>query len=74
MDWKDVPVFYQLLCKTQNITQLALRLLILTGVHTNPLRHIREDQIEDDIWTIPAENIQSLAVCLKQRLRLLRVL
>ncbi len=65
MDWKDVPAFYQLLCKTQNITRLALRLLILTGVRTNPLRHIREDQIEDDSWTIPAENIQSLAVCLK---------
>ncbi len=74
MDWKDVPAFIQLLCKTQNITQLALRLLILTGVRSNPLRHIREDQIEDDNWTIPAENIQSLVVCLKQRLRLLRVL
>ncbi|WP_375612608.1 MULTISPECIES: tyrosine-type recombinase/integrase [unclassified Bartonella] len=60
MDWKDVPAFYQLLCKTQNITQLALRLLILTGVRTNPLRHIREDQIEDDVWTIPAENMKGL--------------
>ncbi|WP_375662613.1 tyrosine-type recombinase/integrase [Bartonella sp. OC16QHHD] len=58
MDWKEVPAFYQSLCKTQNITRLALRLLILTGVRTNSLRHIREDQIDGDIWTIPAENMK----------------
>ncbi|WP_375643432.1 MULTISPECIES: tyrosine-type recombinase/integrase [unclassified Bartonella] len=58
MDWRDVPAFYQFLCKTTTIKHLALRLLILTGVRTNPLRHIREDQIEGDIWTIPAENMK----------------
>ncbi|WP_375682292.1 tyrosine-type recombinase/integrase, partial [Bartonella sp. CE47NXGY] len=42
MDWKDIPAFYQFLCKTQNITHLALRLLILTGVRSNPLRHIHK--------------------------------
>ncbi|WP_375693652.1 tyrosine-type recombinase/integrase, partial [Bartonella sp. AP122HLJHH] len=58
MDWKDIPAFYQFLCKTQNITHLALRLLILTGVRSNPLRHIHKDQIDGDIWTIPAENMK----------------
>uniref|UniRef100_UPI0035D0D92E tyrosine-type recombinase/integrase n=1 Tax=Bartonella sp. CL63NXGY TaxID=3243538 RepID=UPI0035D0D92E len=58
MDWRDVPAFYKTLCEASTITQLALRLLILTGVRSNPLRHIREDQIEDDIWTIPAENMK----------------
>ncbi|WP_375671617.1 tyrosine-type recombinase/integrase [Bartonella sp. CL27QHWL] len=58
MDWREVPAFYKTLCEASTITQLALRLLILTGVRTNPLRHIREDQIEDDIWTIPAENMK----------------
>ncbi|MET3560775.1 integrase [Bartonella japonica] len=58
MDWKDVPAFYKTLCQTTNPTQLALRLLILTGVRTNPLRHIREDQIDGDIWIIPAENMK----------------
>ncbi len=58
MDWKDVPAFYKTLCQTTTLTQLALRLLILTGVRTRPLRHIREDQIEGDIWTIPAENMK----------------
>ncbi|UNE53643.1 tyrosine-type recombinase/integrase [Bartonella machadoae] len=58
MDWKDIPAFYKILCKTPTLTQLALRLLILTGVRTYPLRHIHKDQVEDDIWTIPAENMK----------------
>ncbi|EJF85293.1 tyrosine-type recombinase/integrase [Bartonella rattimassiliensis] len=58
MDWKDVPTFYKTLCQKTTITQLALRLLILTGVRTNPLRHIRENQIDGNIWTIPAENMK----------------
>ncbi len=58
MDWKDVPAFYKTLCEASTITQLALRLLILTGVRTNPLRYIHKDQVEGNIWTIPAENMK----------------
>lgn len=54
MPWKDVPAFYQSL-SDGTVTHLALRLLILTGVRSGPLRRIREDQIEGDIWTIPGE-------------------
>ncbi len=48
MDWKDVPAFYQILCKI-TIIHLALRLLILTGVCTNSLHHIHKYQIDGDI-------------------------
>ncbi|WP_156809209.1 tyrosine-type recombinase/integrase, partial [Bartonella queenslandensis] len=58
MDWKDVPAFYQTLCQKTTMTQLALRLLILTGVRTRPLCHIHKDQVEGDLWTIPAENMK----------------
>ncbi|EJF86357.1 hypothetical protein MCW_00253 [Cardidatus Bartonella washoeensis 085-0475] len=58
MAWRDIPAFYKTLCKTTTIPQLALRLLILKGFRTYPLRHIHKDQIEDDIWTIPAENMK----------------
>lgn len=54
MPWKDVPAFYASL-NSGSITHLALRLLILTGVRSGPLRHIHEDQIVGDIWTIPAD-------------------
>ncbi|MCW3781386.1 tyrosine-type recombinase/integrase [Defluviimonas salinarum] len=54
LPWKDVPDFYQSL-DGGSVTELALRLLILTAVRSYPLRHIHESQIEDGIWTIPAE-------------------
>ncbi|EJF82016.1 integrase [Bartonella doshiae] len=58
IDWRDIPAFYKILCEASSLTQLALRLLILTGIRTRPLRHIHKDQVEGDIWTIPAENMK----------------
>jgi len=57
MAWPDVPGFYASL-EEPTPTHLALRLLILTGVRSNPLRHIRLDQIEGDVWTVPAESMK----------------
>ena len=57
MDWRDVPAFYASL-DGGSITQLALRLLILTGVRSRPVRFAHDDQIEGDIWTIPSEMIK----------------
>ncbi len=52
MPWQEVPAFYQSL--GGSVTELALRLLILTGVRSYPLRHAHVDQIDGDVWTIPA--------------------
>ncbi len=52
--WQEVPQFYQSLTE-QTVTHLALRLLILTGVRSLPVRGLRLDQIDGDVWTIPAE-------------------
>ena len=54
MVWADVPGFYASL-EEPTLTHLALRLLMLTGVRSSPLRTIRLDQIEGDVWTVPAE-------------------
>ena len=54
MAWGDLPGFYASL-EEPTKTHLALRLLILTGVRSAPLRNIRLDQIEGDVWTVPAE-------------------
>jgi len=52
--WADVPAFYASL-EEPTPTHLALRLLILTGVRSTPLRNIRLEQIGGDVWTVPAE-------------------
>lgn len=54
MPWQDVPDFYASLSEA-TVTHLALRLLILTGVRSGPLRFLRLDDIEGDVWTIEAE-------------------
>ncbi|WP_319545755.1 tyrosine-type recombinase/integrase [Ruegeria conchae] len=59
LPWQEVPTFYASL--GQGVTELALRLLILTGVRSAPIRHVRPDQIDlrARIWTIPAELVKS---------------
>jgi len=57
LNWRDVPAFYQSL-DGGTTTELALRLLILTGVRSKPLRQLHVDQIDGDVWTIPAEDMK----------------
>lgn len=54
LPWQEVPAFYESLSEG-TVTHLALRLLILTGVRSGPLRFMRENQIDSDVWTIPGE-------------------
>lgn len=58
MRWQDVPEFYASLLDNTP-TQLALRLLILTGLRTFPIRFARADEIGSNVWTIPAANMKS---------------
>jgi integrase len=57
LDWRELPAFYTSL-RDGTLTELALRLLILTAVRSGSLRHARWEHIEGDIWTIPAENMK----------------
>lgn len=57
MAWQDVPAFYDSL-SDGTVTHLALRLLILTGVRTSPVRLLTMDQIDGETWTIPADHMK----------------
>ena len=59
MPWQEVPAFYESLTDG-TVTHLALRLLILTGVRTGPLRLLTLDQLEGEVWTIPAEHMKGI--------------
>lgn len=54
MPWAEVPAFYASLAEPSP-ANLALRLAILTGSRSTPLRHLRLEEIEGDVWTITAE-------------------
>lgn len=57
MPWSDVSAFYASLSEPTP-TNLALRLAILTASRSMPLRHMRLDEIEGDVWTVPAEKMK----------------
>lgn len=53
MNWRDVPQYYKNL--RDSPSELALKLMILTALRSKPIRHAHIDQIEGNLWTIPAE-------------------
>lgn len=57
MPWAEVPAFYQTLAHG-TVTHLALRLLILTGARSAPIRFARNEQFDGDLWTIPADRMK----------------
>lgn len=59
LDWREVPAFYRSIAEPSPVN-LCLRFLILTGVRSKPARFLRLEQIEGDVWTIPAENTKGL--------------
>lgn len=58
MPWADVPEFYASL-EEPTVTHLALRLLILTGLRSKPIRFARLEEIDGDTWTVPAPNMKA---------------
>lgn len=58
MRWTDVPGFYTSLADG-TVTHLALKMLILTATRSGSLRRCHLDQIDGDVWTIPAENMKA---------------
>ncbi|MBO9432566.1 integrase arm-type DNA-binding domain-containing protein [Ruegeria sp. R13_0] len=57
MNWREVPGFYQTL-EGGGTVQLALQLLILTGLRSRPIRFAQSNQIKGNVWTIPAELVK----------------
>lgn len=58
MNWQEVPDFYASLDEG-SITNLALRLLILTATRSSEVRYCNLSEIETGIWTIPAARMKA---------------
>lgn len=60
MPWVDVASFYESLTRVTPV-ELALRLLILNpGPRSKPIRFLRLEQIEGNVWTIPGKNMKGM--------------
>ena len=54
LNWREVPQFYKILADNI-ISNLALKLIVLTGLRTRPICHANIKWIDNNVMTIPAE-------------------
>ena len=59
LPFQEVPSFYRSLCKKETMAALALRFLILTVARTSEVRFGTRDEIEGNLWVIPAERTKT---------------
>jgi integrase len=57
MPYREVPDFYASLAD-DDPRELALRMLILTGLRSDAVRNMTLAQIDGDIWTVPAAHVK----------------
>lgn len=57
MPWNEAPAYYQSLAEP-SITNLAMRLLILTGHRQAPVRSAHLDEFDRDLWTVPGPKLK----------------
>ncbi|WP_377381175.1 tyrosine-type recombinase/integrase [Ponticaulis profundi] len=55
MPWSDVPEFYKQLTNSDAFSASALRFVILSAARSGEVRHALWSEINDNVWTIPAE-------------------
>lgn len=60
LPWRETPAYYASL-KEPSITNLAMRLLILTGHRLSPIRHARLNEIRGNLWTVNGDKLKGRA-------------
>lgn len=55
--WQDAPALYARL--GENCSHLALRFAMLTACRTDSVRGAMFDEIEGDVWTVPADRMKA---------------
>jgi len=59
LPYAEAPVFYKWLCSIDGVSALALRFLILTCARTSEVRLATFEEIEGDVWNLPAERTKT---------------
>lgn len=59
LPYSDAPAFYRMLAAKDSMTCLALRFLILTVARTSEVRFATLNEIDRDVWILPAARTKS---------------
>ena len=58
LPYAELPAFMQRLRATDGMPARAVEFMILTGVRLSEARNAAWDEIDDNVWTIPAERMK----------------
>ena len=58
LPWRDVPAFIAELRAREGVSARCLEFLILTASRSGEARGARWDEIDGDVWTVPAERMK----------------
>ncbi|MBF9057715.1 integrase arm-type DNA-binding domain-containing protein [Rhodobacterales bacterium HKCCSP123] len=58
LPWQELPAFMSDLSEREGVSARTLEFVILTGVRSGEARGARWSEIEDGVWTIPAERMK----------------
>ena len=56
LPYQEIPQFYQWICKSDLVSNFALRFLIISLARTSEVRFAFLSEISNDVWNIPAEH------------------
>ena len=77
LPYTEAPAFYQMLCKENAPSALALRFVMLTLARTSEIRFALYTEVSGDVWTIPPErtktNSENRIPLTKEALRVIRL-
>lgn len=59
LPYQEAPAFYRWLSGIEGVSALALRFLMLTVARTSEVRLATFDEIERDVWTLPADRTKT---------------
>ncbi|MEE9381424.1 MAG: integrase arm-type DNA-binding domain-containing protein [Hyphomonadaceae bacterium] len=59
LPYTEAPAFYSFLCQLDTVSRLALRFLMLTVCRSGELRFATYDEVDGDVWTIPAKRTKT---------------
>jgi integrase len=59
LPWRGVPAFMTALRAREGVAERALEFAVLTAARSGEVRGMRWDEVDGDVWAIPAERIKA---------------
>lgn len=59
LPWRETPKFMTALRQREGVAARALEFAVLTGARSGEVRGMRWDEVDGDVWTVPADRMKT---------------